>query len=411
MVRPEQLGKPAADSPLVFEPKLEGQFVWLSTRSGSFAPSATLPLGVKFKISLRQGLKDASGNPIAADLNETAETPPMRLKGSSVIGFNDSDNATATPRCLLLFNTDVEALAAAKFIWWEDAGGKRVEAKVEQADGVTDKTRRFYAWSSDDRSLATWSELANGKGASEEPEPEGDEATPSTSEKDRAAPQRSLRWHDKTVAARSGLAACARREGLPSAEWKIGLPERKEVKLGAVQPFVLESLDAETNRIAGRRLILRFSKSLAPKITPETLTQWVAITPAVKNLHPEIEDQTVTVKGDFALDTPYQVNVKAGLPASEPFALDQTVSRTVTFEKIAPRLYFEDFATHQYAEGTRRFRLLSINVPRIRVTAHLFTGGRIPRRSPPTITIRTSRKGLRPMNLIRASKWKNSAAR
>ena len=377
MVRPEQLGKPAADSPLVFEPKLEGQFVWLSTRSGSFAPSATLPLGVKFKISLRQGLKDASGNPIAADLNETAETPPMRLKGSSVIGFNDSDNATATPHCLLLFNTDVEALAAAKFIWWEDAGGKRVDAKVEQADGVTDKTRRFYAWSSDDRSLATWSELASGKGAPEEPEPEGDEATPSTAKK--VEPRRNVLFVGTTKPLPPGVDwRLVLAEGLPSAEWKIGLPERKEVKLGAVQPFVLESLDAETNRIAGRRLILRFSKSLAPKITPETLTQWVEITPAVKNLHPEIEDRTVTVKGDFALDTSYQVNVKAGLPASEPFALAQAVSRTVTFEKIAPRLYFEDFATHQYAEGTRRFRLLSINVPRLRVTAHLFAGGRIP---------------------------------
>ena len=156
------------------------------------------------------------------------------------------------------------------------------------------------------------------------------------------------------------------------------MPERKEVKLGVVQPFVLESLDAETNRIAGRRLIFRFSKSLAAKITPETLTQWVEITPAVKNLRPEIEDRTVTVKGDFALDTSYQVEVKAGLPAREPFALAQTVSRTLTFEKIAPRLYFEDFATHQFAEGTRRFRLLSINVPRIRVTAYLFSGGRIP---------------------------------
>src|SRR4029077_17720772 len=50
----------------------------------------------------------------------------------------------------------------------------------------------------------------------------------------------------------------------------------------------------------------------------------------------------------------------------------------VTFEKIAPRLYFEDFATHQFAEGTRVFRLLSINVPRIRVTAYLFRGGQIP---------------------------------
>ena len=251
MVRPEQLGKPV-DSPLVFEPKLEGRFVWLSTRSGSFAPSATLPLGLKFKISLRPGLKDASGNAIAADLHETAETPPMRLKGSSVIGLSDSDNATATPHCLLLFNTDVDAPAAAKFIWWEDAGGKRVEAKVEQADG-TDKTRRFYAWSSDDRSLATWTEIASGKGPKEEPEPEADETTLSIPKK--IEPRHNVLFVGATKPLPPGgdwrlvLA-----EGLPSAEWKIGLPERKEVKLGAVQPFVLKSLDAETNLEIYRRI-------------------------------------------------------------------------------------------------------------------------------------------------------------
>ncbi|HWM26222.1 MAG TPA: MG2 domain-containing protein [Chthoniobacterales bacterium] len=376
MVRPDQLGKPAADSPLVFEPTLQGQFVWLSTRSGSFAPSATLPLGVKLKISLRPGLQDASGNPPGAELNETAETPPMRLKGSSVIGSSDSDNATATPQCLLLFNTDVEARAAAKFIWWEGAGGKRVEANVEQADGVTDKTRRFYSYLSDDRSLATWSEVARGKGPPDEPESE-DETTLAVSKK--VEPRRNVLF----VTAAKPLPPgedwrLVLAESLPSAEWKIGMPARKEVKLGAVQPFVLESLDAETNRIAGRRLIFRFSKSLASKVTPETLTEWVAITPAVKNLRSEIEDRMVTVKGDFALDTAYQVEVKAGLAAREPFTFAQTVSRTLTFEKIAPRLYFEDFSTHQFAEGTRRFRLLSINVPRIRVTAHLFTGGRIP---------------------------------
>lgn len=376
MIRPEQIGKPVTDSPLAFEPNLQGQFVWLSTRSGSFAPSTTLPLGVQLKISLRPGLKDASGKPVSGEFNETAETPPMRLKGSSMMGPSDSDNATATPQCLLLFNTDVEAAAAAKFIWWEDAGGNRVEAKVEQADGVTDKTRRFYTWSSDDRSLATWSELASGKGPPEEPDFE-DETALAVPKK--VEPRRNVLYAGATKPLPPGPDwRLVLAEGLPSAEWKIGLLERKEVKLGVVQPFVLESLDAETNRIAGRRLIFRFSKSLAAKITPETLTQWVEITPAVKNLRPEIEDRTVTVKGDFALGTSYQVQVKAGLPAREPFGLAQAVSRTLTFEKIAPRLYFEDFATHQFAEGTRRFRLLSINVPRIRVAAYLFTGEQIP---------------------------------
>ena len=35
MVGADQLGKPASVSPLVFAPPMEGQFVWLSARSGT----------------------------------------------------------------------------------------------------------------------------------------------------------------------------------------------------------------------------------------------------------------------------------------------------------------------------------------------------------------------------------------
>src|SRR5712691_10048829 len=57
MVAADQIGKPAAASPLVFAPAVEGQFIWLSTRSGTFAPKGILPLGTKYQITLRAGLK------------------------------------------------------------------------------------------------------------------------------------------------------------------------------------------------------------------------------------------------------------------------------------------------------------------------------------------------------------------
>src|SRR3954469_2408699 len=53
MVGADQVGKPAPISPLVFSPAIEGRFVWLSTRSGTFAPKGILPLGTKYQISLR----------------------------------------------------------------------------------------------------------------------------------------------------------------------------------------------------------------------------------------------------------------------------------------------------------------------------------------------------------------------
>src|SRR6185369_3733871 len=64
MVAPDQIGKAAPVSPLVFSPAIDGQFIWLSTRSGTFAPKGLLPLGTKYQISLRGGLKDTAGRDV-----------------------------------------------------------------------------------------------------------------------------------------------------------------------------------------------------------------------------------------------------------------------------------------------------------------------------------------------------------
>ena len=53
-------------------------------------------------------------------------------------------------------------------------------------------------------------------------------------------------------------------------------------------------------------------------------------------------------------------------------------TREVIFEQYESRLYFQDFAVHQYSRGSRQLRLISVNVPRVRVSAKLFTGEAVP---------------------------------
>src|SRR3954469_5823256 len=165
MVPADQIGKSAPASPLVFSPGVEGQFTWLSTRSGTFGPKGILPLGTKYQISLRPGLKDASGRDIKSSLRESVETPPLRVKGTSALGGSDQENATATPRYLILFNANVDAAACAKFIRFVDVTGTKIEARVE-GDDPKDRDRAFPVYVSDDRSLAAWGEKP------EVPEPE-----------------------------------------------------------------------------------------------------------------------------------------------------------------------------------------------------------------------------------------------
>lgn len=370
MVPADQIGKAAPASPLIFAPAMDGQFIWLSTRSGTFVPKGTLPLGTKYQISLRSGLKDAAGRDVKSSLRETVETPPLRVKGTNALGGADPENAPANPRYLVLFNANVDAAACAKFIRFTNGAGVKIDARLE-ADDPKNRERVFPSYQSDDRTLTAWGEKPAAAESDEETTTERDEKP------------HAVRKNVLFVAATKPLPPgkdwkLVIDAGLPAAEWKAALPANKEIVIGVVKPFAISSIAAESNRVAGRRIIIQFTKPLAEEITAENVAQWISVAPAPEKFKAEVEIDTVTLKGDFALGPKYRVTTKAGLPSKEPFKLERAQTNDLVFKQIAPRLYFEDFATQQHRAGTRRFRLLSVNVPRIRVTARLFTGDTTP---------------------------------
>jgi alpha-2-macroglobulin len=369
MVPADQIGKAAPASPLVFAPAIEGQFVWLSTRSGTFVPKGTPPLGTKYQISLRGGLKDAAGRDVKSNLREAVETPPLRVKGTNALGGADPENAPANPRYLVLFNANVDAATCAKFIRFTNGAGVKVDARVEP-DDPKNPERVFPSYQSDDRTLTAWGE----KPAAVEP----DEETTERDEKPHAVRKNVLFVAPTKPLPPGNDWKLVIDAGLPAAEWKAALPARKEIVIGVVKPFAITSIAAESNRVAGRRIIIQFTKPLAEEITAENVSRWISVTPVPEKFKAEVEIDTVTLKGDFALGPKYRVTTKAGVPAKEPFKLERAQTNDLVFKQIAPRLYFEDFSTQQHRAGTRRFRLLSVNVPRIRVTARLFTGDTTP---------------------------------
>src|SRR2546423_10064896 len=177
MVAADQIGKPASVSPLVFSPAIDGQFIWLSTRSGTFAPKGILPLGTKYQISLRGGLKDAAGREVKSSLRENVETPPMRVKGVDALGGSDPENASATSRYLLLFNANIDPVACAKFIRFTNAAGEKIDARVE-GDDPKNHDRKFPSYQSDDHSLSAWGEQSTAIDPVEEFDPDREKPHP-----------------------------------------------------------------------------------------------------------------------------------------------------------------------------------------------------------------------------------------
>ncbi|MDQ6624200.1 MAG: hypothetical protein M3Y86_12060, partial [Verrucomicrobiota bacterium] len=379
MVAADQIGKPAVVSPLVFQPNVAGRFVWLSTRSGSFAPEGTLPLGTKFQITILKGLKDARGSEVGAKFRESAETPPLRVKGADQLSAREPENASVLPSFLVLFNANVKAAAAAPFIHFEDAAHHRVAARVEQAGDPNDRERSFPKYVSDDHSLDAWSAEAT-PAETDGSESDNDESDDTALEPKKSGPTRGnilfvlpvkplppgRDWH------------LAIEKGIPAAEWKTTLPLTQDFPVGTVRPFAVKSVSAVANRVDGRRILIEFSKSLAEEINAETIGRWLKVQPAPAHLRAAVEERNVTLRGDFALGTRYRVSVASGLPAREPTQTTAPFTQEVSFEKYDSRLYFQDFAADQYAHGSCQLRLVSVNVPRLRISARLFSGEEIP---------------------------------
>ena len=369
MIPPEKVGQTAETPPLVFRPAIKGTFVWLSQRSGTFKPEEPLALSTTYRLLLAPGLKKADGKPLETDFSETIQTPPMQLKGwNSPNGRGDYD-ASAEPKFAVLFNANVEAAVAGRFFKYVNGSGDEVPARVERADPVNQPTQYFPLWRSSDRSLRTWTERFYEKSKAES----GLEARPAATVGGNhlwVAPVQPLPAGEGW---RLILSA-----GLPSSDAGLRLLDPVEIKIGTIRPFEITSAEATNQIDSGRRFSVSFSKSLAKEVTAKNLSRWVRMQPEPKNFKAELNERQIEFSGDFELAREYRVTVEPGLPSAEPFVLAAGFSKAAKFSQVPPRIYLEEFATHQLSTGSREFHLLAVNVPKIRVSARVFAPDAVP---------------------------------
>ncbi|MEA3210076.1 MAG: alpha-2-macroglobulin [Chthoniobacter sp.] len=367
MVEGGLVGKPAEPAPVQIVPAVKGKFVWLSTRSGVFTPEEPLPLSTTFRFTLRSGLKNIGGQPVAGELAATAETPAFALKGWHSPNWFSRADAPADPAFSLLFNADVNAADLEKSLTFTNKEGKTVGARVVQADAAHHPEHVFPRYRSNDRSLLTWAARFREK------------AIATLAETPTAAPRQNqlfVRPVEPLSVGEDWKLVLA--EGAPASGAGLRLLESVEIPIGTVRPFTVRSVSAVNNGHGGRRLVVSLSKPLAAEVKPETVQRWIKITPEPDELAAKIQGTQVEFTGGFELETEYKVEVERGLAAAQPFALAETYTDMTRFEPIPPSLALEEFATHQLNTGTRHFFLQAVNTPRLRVTAKLFQPDTLP---------------------------------
>ncbi|HEX9047932.1 MAG TPA: hypothetical protein VF988_12985 [Verrucomicrobiae bacterium] len=357
MVKGDRVGLSVTNSPLILQPPLAGTFTWLSTRSGVFTPKEPLALDAKYELSLQPDLRRADGSHSDAVLHATVKTPAFGV--INAWPRREDTNADSDPEIKLAFNADVRAAEVASFLYFADATGRRVPARVLQGT-VEDRWADFEYGAS---SLHTWKEDAAAMNRPDgSPTEDPDNPTNAAPNLLVVTPQQPLPvgQHWKLIAD----------TGIPSADRAFHSRDPLQVSIGDITPFTVQEVTPHNYIRTGASLRVDFSKPLPQSLTNH-FRDWVELSDVPTNLTVEVAGRRMVFAGSFQCGRTLTLKLRPGFPAAEPFTLQGDDRFAVKMPHVAPRLYFAALARDQLAGGHRTFPLLTINVARVRIRAKL----------------------------------------
>ena len=368
MVKPEAVGKEAAESPVVAEPVLAGVFEWTSSRSGHLRLTQVPRFGQKYTFRLRPGLTDLEGRALSTEVLVEVSTDAFKVVDQDPKWF-DQDDLPRTRPFLFQFNDQVNAVdAAAHFQFRSHNPPQVIPAKVRHATGTD--LRRAYS-----DLQPTWTEQVGGV----EPKVDNEEKRLSALVVEPAELLPAAADWELVISGSLGNSAGQARLG-----------QEQIVKLGTVQPLAVESVTGRTPFDRPYYVEVVFTKSLRrpeEKGTAEqqaaameaylsALAKQVVIEPEVAGgTKVEVASDTLRLSGQFELGSEYRVTVVPGIEAWDGLKLEEAVAeRVVTFEPNPPYLAAPAFARSQMARGEGVFEITAANVTRVRVRAKRLTG-------------------------------------
>jgi uncharacterized protein YfaS (alpha-2-macroglobulin family) len=358
VVLPERVGKTGETAPLVLDPAVEGEWVWLSQRSGVFKPSGIWKLGQREILRLKPGLKTAEGKVLDAELVRVLEAPGLEV----LYRYPDNEispNASVFPEYFFHFNAQVQAAQIRKFLEFTDEEGHRVAAEVTQHSSSY-PPKEYYQYYSE---MRPWD--YRGQGA----EPAAVEIRNGGGEVEAYEISNAVKVRPARPLAVGKGWKLRVKPGLREKAGVARLAGPYEIAIGDVVDFSLEEVLAHNGINDGKWISIRFNKRLPSLEEPGQFAGWISIQPEPANLKWSTDWSAVGISGDFELGQAYTVTVKKGLPAAEVFELRKERENLVQFAPLPARLYFPGFQEHQYSAGRRSFELLTMNVPSFRLRA------------------------------------------
>lgn len=345
-IESDQLGKPADPPPANFSPALDGDWIWVSTRSATFSPNEPLQLDTGYELR-------GHGE------QWSFRTPPFGVIAVSPKPSEKSE-AARTGDTQLLFNADVDLEAVTGKAWYESDQGVRIPASVRAATNQD----YFSPHSAPGGTTLTWKDqfyAARGKAI----DPLGvNRIVLSPAEPLRVGQSWSL-----------NLPA-----GIPSASGNLKLDQAWTLPVGMATDMQVKSVEATNELGIGPRIAIEFTKPLPYNLPESGLKQFFEVQPDVENLAAAADYAAVRLSGDFRTEDEYTVTIRAGLPSSEDdLALPESVTRSVVMPSLAPRLMLPTLAQPQLLTGKRDLEVRAVNVADVEVAVKKLSASELPK--------------------------------
>ena len=367
MVGKEKVGTVDAAGPLMVEPAVPGEFKWTSSRSGQFHLTKAPALATTYKFSLRSGLKDANGAAVEAEELAELATEAFRVADEfKEYPYSYGESARRVPTFLLQFSDAVDANAVAKAGYFVSRFGKdRIAATARPATGK-DFKRRYGA-----ELVPTWEEQFT-KVKPAMPKVDGTRPNAVVVQSTEPLPA-GVDW---TLVLPGTI-------GNAAGDATLGADARHE--WGSVQVLAVKRMDAETHFDGPHSLSISFNKAVMnsswSKEKLESMVKEAAshfsIQPSVANLQFKLSWTQMVVEGDFALNTPYKVQLTGGLQGADDLPLEQPANEVVTFKPSPVFVSTSASQSGQLATGKGVFDIYGANFKEIHVRVRQLTDGEL----------------------------------
>lgn len=366
MVSEEAVGK-AADSPAKFTPAWAGKWVWDNQRVARFIPSEAPKMSTTYLIEMKSGLKDLGGAKVAAGDEIKVRSPGLRIVAESrpLSSEGREPNARQTPT-LLLLNAAVSAESLRNTSRYIDKAGRTVPA-----------TARFARWeelSTSARAHLVFPEQVLRR----KPVLETGEI-----------PERSL---SSTV---PWALVVMPDEPLPAGEnWRlvvdgsISASESSKLKLGknsgfdfgTILPGSVRRIDSWAPVDGENSITIHFDKRV--DLTAEEASKFIRISPMVEPAPKfDCSGTSLTFQSEgFEFNTPYRVEVLAGLPAADDLPLATgMVEGNLVFVPNRPSVALPSTNEVQLANGRGVYPIEHVNVRSLRVRVREIPAEELPK--------------------------------